>query len=111
MSDNRKFQRVTSKLRCWCDGENITVYARIGNLSEGGIFLRTSTPLERGSVAMLRFGTDGFQTPARVVWSRSESHDGPPGMGLVFEGADDRIREAIRLLIDEDRPVKVQASN
>ncbi|PZR16184.1 MAG: TIGR02266 family protein [Archangium gephyra] len=111
MSDNRKFQRVTSKLRCWCEGENITVYARIGNLSEGGIFLRTSTPLERGSKAMLRFGTDGVQTPARVVWSRVEGQGGPAGMGLEFEGADERIREAIRQLIDEDRPVKVQASN
>lgn len=111
MSDNRKFERVVSRLRCWCEGENITVYARIGNLSEGGIFLRTSTPLERGSKAVLRFGAEGFETPARVVWSRVEGQGGTPGMGLEFEVGDDRIREAIRRLIDEDRGLRAQASN
>src|SRR6185369_3065374 len=49
LAENRKTERVPSRLRCWCEGENVTVYARIGNLSEGGLFLRTSTPLERGS--------------------------------------------------------------
>ena len=110
--DNRKFERVVSRLRCWCEGENITVYARIGNLSEGGIFVRTSTPLERGSKATLRFGTDGVQAPARVVWSRMEGQGGPPGMGLVFEEIPEVVRDAIRRLIDEDRsPSKQQISN
>ena len=101
--DNRKHQRVTSRLRCWCEGENITVYARIGNLSEGGIFLRTSTPLERGSIARLRFGAGGLETPARVVWSRMEGQYGPPGMGLQFENIDEAVRETIRRLMEEDR--------
>lgn len=109
--DNRKFERVVSKLRCWCEGENITVYARIGNLSEGGIFLRTSTPLQQGTKATLRFGTAGVEAPARVVWSRMEGQGGPPGMGLEFENIDDGVREAIRRLIEEDRsPAKVQAN-
>ncbi|MFT3708311.1 MAG: TIGR02266 family protein [Archangium sp.] len=102
MSDNRKFERVTSRLRCWCEGENITVYARIGNLSEGGIFLRTSTPLEQGSKATLRIGTGGLETLARVVWSRNEGQGGPPGMGLEFENIDDGVREAIRLLMQSN---------
>ncbi len=110
--NNRKFERVPSRLRCWCEGENITVYARIGNLSEGGIFLRTSTPLERGSRAMLRFGTLGVEAVARVVWSRMEGQGGPPGMGLAFENIDDVVREAIRRLIEEDTsPAKLQAAN
>jgi uncharacterized protein (TIGR02266 family) len=116
VSDNRKFERVTSRLRCWCEGENITVYARIGNLSEGGIFVRTSTPLERGSKATLRFGTqregEGVEAPARVVWSRMEGQGGPPGMGLVFEELNDAVRDAIRRLIEEDRsPSKQAVSN
>jgi uncharacterized protein (TIGR02266 family) len=109
--DNRKFNRTSSRLRCWCEGENITVYARIGNLSEGGIFLRTSTPLERGSKATLRFGTGGLETPVRVVWSRMEGQGGPPGMGLEFENIDDGVREAIRRLIEEERsPATAQAN-
>jgi uncharacterized protein (TIGR02266 family) len=99
VSDNRKFERVSSRLRCWCEGENITVYARIGNLSEGGIFLRTSTPLERGSKATLRIGSTGLEALARVVWSRMEGQGGPPGMGLEFENIDDAVREAIRQLM------------
>ena len=111
MSDNRKFDRVTSRLRCWGEGENITVYARIGHLCEGGIFVRTSTPLERGSKATLRFGTE-VEAPARVVWSRMEGQGGPPGMGLVFEGLNDAVRDAIRRLIEEDRsPSKQAVSN
>ena len=110
--ENRKSERVMSRLRCWCEGENITVYARIGNLSEGGIFLRTSTPLERGTRATLRFGTVGVEAPARVVWSRMEGQGGPPGMGLEFEGLEDGVRDAIKRLIEEDRsPSKQQISN
>ena len=110
--DNRKFERVPSRLRCWCEGENITVYARIGNLSEGGIFVRTSTPLEQGTKATLRFGTDGVEAPARVVWSRMEGQGGPPGMGLVFEELAEGVRAAIRRLIEEDRsPSRQQISN
>lgn len=110
--DNRKFERVPSRLRCWCEGENITVYARIGNLSEGGIFVRTSTPLARGTRATLRFGADGLEAPALVVWSRMEGQDGPPGMGLVFENLPDHVRDAIRRIIEEDRsPSQPQISN
>ncbi len=70
MSELRKFSRAPSRLRCWCEGENITVYARIGNLSEGGLFLRTSTPLNEGSRALLRFGNDNpIEAHARVVWA------------------------------------------
>src|SRR5688572_11253137 len=102
-SDNRKFERVHSRMRCWCEGENVTVYARIGNISEGGLFLRTSTPLERGARATLRFGVgdqNEIEATAIVVWARGEGAEGPPGMGLQFEGVDsgklERIREIIQ---------------
>ncbi len=100
MAESRKFNRVPSRLRCWCEGDNITVYARIGNLSEGGLFLRTSTPLERGAKAMLRFGLQvTVEAWARVVWSRVEGQGGPPGMGLQFETVDESARRGIRELI------------
>lgn len=104
MSENRRFVRVTSRLRCWCEGENVTVYARIGNLSEGGLFLRTSTPLAAGAVATIRIGTESvFETHARVVWARGDGEDGPPGMGLEFQGVDERRREALRRLIASEQ--------
>jgi len=111
--ENRKFLRVPSRLRCWCEGENITVYARIGNLSEGGLFLRTSTPLIEGSKALLRFGSESpVEAQARVVWARLEGQGGPPGMGLVFEGVDaDRLDTIRRLVQAETHPNRPATSS
>ena len=57
MRENRKTGRAEARLRCWCEGENVTFFARMGDLSEGGLFVRTSTPLEVGSEAKIRFET------------------------------------------------------
>ncbi len=101
MSDSRKYDRVPCRLRCWCESDNVAVYARIGNLSEGGLFLRTSTPLERGAKATLRFGDeDGIKAFAEVRWARVEGQGGPPGMGLSFEGIDEVARAAIRRIME-----------
>ena len=113
MRENRKFERVHSRLRCWCEGENVTVYARIGNLSEGGLFLRTSTPLEQGSKAVVRFGSNGadeFEAAAIVVWARSQADDGPPGMGLMFQEVDAQQLEQIRQILSGERQTKKPGS-
>jgi len=100
-SDNRRHSRVPTRLRCWCEGENVTVYARIGNLSEGGLFLRTSTPLPKGARTTLRF-RDGeaeeVSAEATVMWSRSGVGD-QAGMGLMFGPMDSRKLEAIRRMV------------
>jgi uncharacterized protein (TIGR02266 family) len=110
--DNRKFGRVPSRLRCWCEGENVTVYARIGNLSEGGLFLRTSTPLERGSRTVVRFGETNIEATAQVVWARSnEGSEGPPGMGLMFVDIDDGRLEQIRKLVEVEQSAAKNGKN
>ena len=103
--ENRKFSRVPSRLRCWCEGENVTVYARIGNLSEGGLFLRTSTPLSEGSRATVRFGQDAttIEAQATVVWCRADGDLGPPGMGLRFEVIDQMRLDQLRKLIQSEQ--------
>lgn len=110
--DNRKFRRVLSRLRCWCEGENVTVYARIGNLSEGGMFLRTSTPLALGSKAVLRFGNEeSIEARAVVVWARIEGNDGPPGMGLKFDVIDGHRLERIRRIIESEQQTEKAHGN
>jgi uncharacterized protein (TIGR02266 family) len=103
LKENRKSERVDARLRCWCEGGNVTFYARIANLSEGGLFLRTSTPLEEGSRAILRLqgGEPGeeIRAEATVVWTRPDHHVGPAGMGMRFEHMDSRILEAIRRIM------------
>lgn len=110
MVDNRKHPRVLSRLRCWCEGENVTVYARVGNISEGGMFVCTSTPLDAGTSATLRFGAEGaIETHAVVVWVHSGNGGLPTGMGLRFHGLDEGRVEAIRRLIEgEQRAQKSQ---
>ena len=113
MRDNRKHERVHSRLRCWCEGENVTVYARIGNLSEGGLFLRTSTPLEQGARAIVRFGpgdADEVEAQAIVVWARNDGGAGPPGMGLMFQEIDAERLELIRQIVTSERQVKKPGS-
>ena len=102
LKDNRKYRRVHSRLRCWCEGKNVTFYARVGNLSEGGLFLKTSTPLTTGSEATLRFegaGGPPVQARATVMWARGEGDEGSPGMGLRFEQVDSGQLERLREII------------
>jgi uncharacterized protein (TIGR02266 family) len=84
----------------------VTVYARIGNLSEGGLFLRTSTPLTEGSKATVRFGQDSaIEAVATVVWCRGDGDSGPPGMGLRFEVIEGNRLEQLRKLIQNEQLV------
>jgi uncharacterized protein (TIGR02266 family) len=89
----------------WCEGENVTFYARVDNLSEGGLFLKTSTPLSRGAKARLRIELEAQQVEANatVVWSRADEVGRPPGMGLKFETVDDVTLERIRTIIQRER--------
>lgn len=100
--DTRKHVRVASGLRCWCEGENVTFYARVGNLSEGGLFIRTNTPLATGSRAMLRLNRSGeaeVQLMATVVWASDVLGQRPAGMGLRFEPLDSVTLERLRRII------------
>ncbi|AGC45512.1 hypothetical protein MYSTI_04214 [Myxococcus stipitatus DSM 14675] len=113
MSDNRKSARVPTLLRCWCEADNVTLYARIANLSEGGLFLRTSTPLARGAKAVLRL-TPGdhpeVQAEATVVWLRdAEDKSYPPGMGLQFEELDAETLGRLRRIISHQQKNPVKA--
>jgi len=105
--DNRKNTRFTSRLRCWCESDNITLYARIANLSEGGLFLQTSTPLNAGRKALLRLGSgevSEVMAEATVMWSRPQRHDkGPAGMGMRFEGMDSGAQDLLRRIISDEQ--------
>jgi uncharacterized protein (TIGR02266 family) len=105
-TENRKHVRVLSRLRCWCEADNITLYSRVGNLSEGGMFLRTSTPLEMGARMKLRLHSPGsreVQTRATVVWNRDRwQGERPAGMGLKFEGMDSEALEELRRIISAE---------
>lgn len=106
--ENRRHSRVYTRLRCWCEGENVTVYARVGNLSEGGLFLRTSTPMPVGSRTTLRFRgpngegeVDEVSAEAVVIWASTSGGEQPAGMGLQFAPMDATRLELIRRMVGE----------
>lgn len=77
------------------------MYARIGNVSEGGLFVRTSTPLPYGSRARLRIG-EWLEVNAEVVWAAGEGSGACPGMGLQFEDPTDSFLSAVHKLIEDE---------
>ncbi|MDF1563536.1 MAG: PilZ domain-containing protein [Deltaproteobacteria bacterium] len=76
--------------RCWIETSKITLFARMENISLGGVFIRTATPIPDGTVLSIRWtleeGGVDLEAKATVVWSRAIGHQGglPAGMGLSF---------------------------
>jgi len=108
LRENRKHKRVDARLRCWCEADAVTFYARTANLSEGGLFLRTRTPLDRGTRAVVRLQGQGdleeLSTEAVVVWNRPDPQSGPAGMGLRFESVDSETVGRIRRIMGAELP-------
>jgi len=69
------------------------------NLARGGIAIRTTSPLESGAAARIRFrlpaGPREIEVEARVSWS-----DRRVGMGLQFEKVDPADQTAIDAFVD-----------
>jgi uncharacterized protein (TIGR02266 family) len=69
--------------------------AYTSNLSKGGLFIETETPLPVGAELVLRFTIPGAELPIEVggvvAWLRPEMVEGKPaGMGVEFEQLDAR---------------------
>jgi uncharacterized protein (TIGR02266 family) len=109
LTEERREDRIFARLRCWCESNNVTLYARVGNVSEGGIFLRTRTPFAIGTKAKIRFPGQGLTQPemsATVAWTREEGPEGPAGMGLNFDPLDSDMRALIRRIIEGEQRLK-----
>lgn len=74
-----------------CETEETFLYAAIANISELGIFVRTTEPLGTGTQLTLRFvppdASEPFVLQGTVQWVNMvrPMHDNPnPGMGIRF---------------------------
>lgn len=105
-SNTRVHSRVQLRRRCWCESGSITIYAQIGNVSEGGLFVKTFAPLSEGSRTRVSwdFGEEdgAVEAEAVVVWRRAAGQGGeaPSGMGLRFEDLDADARSRIRRYVE-----------
>ncbi|MHB1845584.1 MAG: PilZ domain-containing protein [Deltaproteobacteria bacterium] len=101
MRERRRHLRAVLHGRCWCEANEVAVYAQVGNVSEGGLCLRSPVRLEPGSRARLRLELpeqDGaHEVTATVVWAR-----GKDGFGLRFEAPPEALLLGIRHYIGGD---------
>jgi uncharacterized protein (TIGR02266 family) len=76
------------------------------NLSEGGIFLATTSLLEVGTQLQLYLASSErtVEVQGVVAWTRSEGTDeGPPGMGVRFTEMENSQRSHIEQILDTKR--------
>lgn len=104
-AERRRYLRVPYGQRGWFEAGSVTLYAAVGNLSEGGLYVRTHAPLPRGTVTRVRLpvGAEGeLLASAEVKWA-SAGGPGPVGMGLEFVELPETDRVRIRALLGADR--------
>jgi len=105
-SEPRSNRRLSARLAVtWsvdCETEDTFLYASITNISEMGIFVRTTEPLPVGTQLTLRFAPLGsdqqFVLDGIVQWVNALKplHDNPnPGMGIRFSNLTPDARERI----------------
>jgi two-component system chemotaxis response regulator CheY len=105
----RKAPRIPIKLEVYfSDGKNITDYTTCYtlNISVGGLFLETTSPLSPGVELKLKFShpekDELIVCRGRVAWVNSlespTNKDHPPGMGVAFVDFEEerQIQELIR---------------
>ena len=107
--NRRSAERIEVTWSVDCETEDTFLYAAITNISEMGIFVRTTDPLPVGTHLKLRFAPpnsrDAFVLDGVVQWINElrPLRDNPnPGMGIRFTNLtlDDRERivETIRTI-------------
>ena len=104
--ERRKFARIPLNLliqvRFDTFEQFIVQYA--DNISEGGLFLKSDDPKEKGSMIYLQFalrdGTKLIEGLGKVVHvnPKGSAH---PGMGVEFVSFDEESREMIKAIVDE----------
>ena len=103
-AERRVFDRYDVEWAVDCVATDTFLYASITNISEMGIFVRTTDPLKLNTKLRLTFAPPGsppgaaFQLEGRVAWVNCvrENGDNPnPGMGIRFVDLQPEQRERL----------------
>jgi len=106
VQERRKETRIPLDERCWCEGDDITLFSRVVNGSLGGAFIRTATPLRPGDQARLVWDSPhGEIVVARVevIWTRERGRVEQSGMGLRFVSFERGVEVWESLLAEADK--------
>ena len=104
--DRRRAPRVLVDLEVDYALEENYLFAYITDISETGIFVRTTTPEQAGTHLNLRFRSDDksqIEVEGLVIWVNPYRPGAPdnlhPGMGIRFVDLDDDMRERLLELV------------
>jgi type IV pilus assembly protein PilZ len=106
-SDRRAAPRVLVDLEVDYGLEDNYLFAYITDISETGIFVRTTTPEQPGTRLNLRFSPDDARRPieveGEVIWVNPYRPGTPdnlhPGMGVRFVDLEDDVRDRLLELV------------
>jgi len=106
-SDRRAAPRVLVDLEVDYALEDNYLFAYITDISETGIFVRTTSPEAPGTHLNLRFspgqGLEPIEVEGEVIWVNPFRPGAPdsihPGMGIRFVGLDDELKETLLELV------------
>jgi len=110
MDDLRKEKRAPILLKVKYKSASVDEFVQQSGLdiSRGGIFIKTKTPMELGTVLKFEFqlsdGAPVIQGVGRVAWRREvnvATRDLPPGMGLKFIKLDPESRTTVDRIASE----------
>jgi type IV pilus assembly protein PilZ len=99
--DRRNFDRYEVEWAVDCVASDTFLFASITNISEMGIFVRTTDPLKVGTKLRLSFAPPGavaFKLEGNVAWVnhlRANGDNPNPGMGIRFVNLQPDERERL----------------
>ena len=91
-SERRLHPRVRINTWCWLEGESLTLYGTVANISQGGLFLCTPVPLPAGKEVNLTLNLTGSNLTGHRVTARGKvvrtqtagRNCGQTGLGIHF---------------------------
>jgi type IV pilus assembly protein PilZ len=105
-SDRRAAPRVLVDLEVDYASEENYLFAYITDISETGIFVRTTSPEQPGTHLNLRFrdgSSSQIEIEGEVIWVNPYRPGAPdnlhPGMGIRFYELDDELRDRLLELV------------
>ncbi|MEZ4258489.1 MAG: TIGR02266 family protein [Polyangiaceae bacterium] len=104
-SERREYDRYEVEWSVDCVASDTFLYASIANISEMGIFVRTTEPLAVGKPVRLAFappGCEAFKLQGEVAWVnplRANGDNPNPGMGVRFVSLTPDERERLVAVI------------
>jgi len=88
---SRREDRIQKTLSLSFKSQQSFINAYTGNVSSGGLFIRTDKPLPQGDRFLLKLQLPGLSEPMKIKcevrWARKQEDDTqgkPPGMGVKF---------------------------